>query len=79
MFLCNAEALKYICIHIPGTIIAMRKRFFRGTPANFCKSKKCIIFNVDCLGSEKSKFDMILIRHSPFNMKIFYGQYKHFE
>ena len=48
-------------------IIARRKRFFRGTLANFCKSKKCIIFNVDYRpGLKKSKFDMTLIGHSPF-------------
>ena len=37
------------------------------TLANFCKSKKCITFNV-CYhqGSKKLKFDMNLIRHSPF-------------
>ena len=38
-------------------IITRRKRFFRGTLANFCTSKKCIIFNVDYRpGSKKSKF-----------------------
>ena len=52
-------------------IIARRKRFFRGTLANFCKSKKCIIFNVDYRpGLKKSKFDMTLIGHSPFKAKI---------
>ena len=46
-------------------IIANRKRFFRGTLANFCKSKKFITFNVDYRpGSKKSKFDMTLIRQS---------------
>ena len=50
-------------------IIARRKRFFRDTLANFCKSKKCIIFNVDHRpGLKKSKFDMILIGHSPFKV-----------
>ena len=50
-------------------IIARRKRFFRGTLANFCKSKKCIIFNVDYrLGLKKSKFDMTLMGHSPFKL-----------
>jgi hypothetical protein len=54
-----AEALKYICIN--------RKWFFRGNLANFCKSKKCIIVNVDYRpGLKKSKFDMTLIGHSPF-------------
>ena len=44
-------------------------RFFRGTLANFCKSKKCVIFNVDYHpGSKKLKFDTTLIRHSPFNI-----------
>ena len=44
-----------------------RKQFFRGTLANFYKSKKCVIFNIDYRpGSKKSKFDMTLIRHSPF-------------
>ena len=52
-------SIKYICIS--------RKRCFRGTLANFYKSKKWIFFNVDYRpGSKKSKFDMILIRHSPF-------------
>ena len=50
-------------------IIARRKRFFRGTLANFCKSKKCIIFNEDYRpGLKKSKFDMTLIGHSPFKV-----------
>ena len=48
-------------------IIARRKRFFRGTLANFYECKKCIIFNVDFRPvSKKSKVDMTLIRHSPF-------------
>ena len=51
------------------TKIGKRKRFFRGTLANFCKSKKCIIFNVDYRpGYKKSKFDMTLIRHSLFKI-----------
>ena len=51
-------------------IIARRKQFFRGTLANFCKSKKCIIFYVHYRpGLKKSKFDMTLIRHSPFKIK----------
>ena len=37
----------------------------------FCKSKKCIIFNVYYRpGSKKSKFDMTLIRHSPFKLHL---------
>ena len=42
----------------------LAETIFRGTLANFCKSKKCIIF--------KLKFDMTLIGHSPFktNMNI---------
>ena len=42
---------------------------FTFTLANFCKSKKCIILSVDYRpGSKKSKkFDMTLIRHTPFN------------
>ena len=56
-----------IYLHLPEMIIARRKRFFRGTLANFCKSKKINIFNVDhCPGLKKSKFDMTLIGHSPF-------------
>ena len=58
-------------------IIARRKRFFRGTLANFCKSKKIIIFNVDYRpGSKKSKFDMTLIRHCPFKTQICYKPYE---
>ena len=60
--------LNKIYLHLLGTIIVRQKQFLRGTLANFCKSKKCIIFNVHyCLVSKKSKFDMTLIRHSPFN------------
>ena len=56
-----------IYLHLPEMIIARRKRFFRGTVANFCKSKKCIIFNVNYRpGLKKSTFDMTLIGHSPF-------------
>ena len=51
-------------------IIARRKRFFRGTLANFCEAKKCIIFNVDYRPeSKKTKFDMTQNIHSFFNMK----------
>ena len=56
-------------------IIARRKQFFRGTLANFCKSKKCIIFNVHYRpGSKKSKFDIplletVLLRHYMFMIK----------
>ena len=48
---------------------ALTERCFRGTLANFFKSKKCIIFNGDYrTGFKKSKFEMTLIRQSPFNM-----------
>ena len=47
-------------------MIAGQKVFFRGTLANFCKSKKFIISNVDYHpGSKKSKFTMTLISDSP--------------
>ena len=60
------QSITYVYLHLPGTLIARRKRIFRGILANFCKSKKCIIFNIDYRpGSKKSKFDMTLIRHSP--------------
>ena len=60
-----------IYLHLPGMIIAKRKRFFRGTLANFCKIKKCIIFKVEYRsGSKMSKFDMTLIRHHLFSIKI---------
>ena len=60
-----------IYLHLPEMIIARRKQCFRGTLANFYKCKKWIIFNVDYRpGSKKSKFDMILIRHSPLK-KVF--------
>ena len=43
-------------MHLPGTIIASRKRFL-GTLAIFCKSNKCIISNVDYRpGSKLYKF-----------------------
>ena len=61
-----------------------RNRFFRGTLANFCKSKKCIIFNVDyCPGSKKSHFDMttliatIHLRGTKFFLpSLFYSFYR---
>ena len=44
---------------------------FPFTLANFCKSKKYIIFNLDYRPeSKKSKFELTLIRHSPFNVGI---------
>ena len=59
-----------IYLHLPGMIIARHKRFFRCILAHIWKSKKCIIFNVDYrLGSKNSKFDMTLIRQSPFEHK----------
>ena len=64
-----AEGCVPLCFfcNLPGTIIAWRKRIFRGTLSIFCKSKRCIIFNVYYLpGSKKSKFGMTLIIHSPF-------------
>ena len=65
------ESIK-IYLHLPGTIIARRKRFFRGTLANLCNSEKCIIFNVDYhLWSKKSKVDITLIRHSSFKRGVF--------
>ena len=58
---------KKIYLHLPGTIIARQKRFFRCTLANLFRSKKCIIFNVYYRPwSKKSKFEMTLIRHSSF-------------
>ena len=43
-----------IYLHLPVTICARWKHFFRGTIANFCKNKMCIISNVDyCPGSKK--------------------------
>ena len=43
------------------------QRFFKTTLAKFCKSKKCIIFNIDKRpGSKKSKFKMTLLSDSPF-------------
>jgi hypothetical protein len=66
----NWDHLKNI-LHLPGKIIARLKQFFRGTLANFCKSKKCIIYNVDYRpGSKKSKFDMTLIKLRPFKVHL---------
>ena len=49
-----------------------RQRFFRSTLAKFCKSKQCIIFNVDYRsGFKKSKFDIPLINYSPFKSSNF--------
>ena len=60
--------LGYLVITLSGTIIARRKRFLRSTQANFRKSKKFIISNVEYRQeSKKSKFDMNLISDSPFN------------
>ena len=44
------------------------------------KSKWCIIFKVNYhLGSKKSKFDMTLIRHSPFKgSKLYKGETQYF-
>ena len=56
-----------IYLHLLGTLIARQKLFFTCTHANFFKSKKFIIFNVDYSpGSKKPKFEMTLIKHSPF-------------
>ena len=56
-----------ICNSITRTSLCTR--FFKSSLAFFCKSKKCIIFNVDyCPGSKKSKFDMTLIIDSLFNI-----------
>ena len=56
-----------IYTHYTNFFMHYRKQSFKGTQGNFCKSKKCIIFNVNYRpGSKKSKFDMTLIRHSPY-------------
>ena len=67
-FIRHTEALKYI-ITFTGNNNCKLENFFRNAEANFCKIKKCKIFNIEeCLRSKKSKFDMILIRHSPFTI-----------
>ena len=44
-------------VYRASSFYAMRKRFFRDTLSNFCKSKKCIISNAEYRPwSEKSKF-----------------------
>jgi len=53
--------------------IHKRKRFLEALWLIFCKSKKFIIFNIHYRpGSKKSKFDMTLIRHSPYTIILFF-------
>ena len=59
-------------IHITHIVLyTSEKKNFRGNLANFRKSKEFIIFHIHYRpGSKKSKFDMTLIRHSPFKDKM---------
>ena len=57
--------------HYTNCFMHQRQRFFKGTVAIFCKSKKCILSNVDYRsGSKKSKFVITLISDSPFKRTI---------
>ena len=62
----QCESVK-IYLHLPETIIARRKDFLEAPYPIFVIVK---VYHFQSPGSKKSKFDLTLNRHSPFNIML---------